>query len=491
MNADEEVTPADLREAKKYLLEGSEAERLAFAQRQLAARRRVDRLIQFYGRYPCRMARIHMLTASSVAVGRFCGISRSFDAIGEGIMPVDRDGQPRSLPWKTYQDACAANRPWTLRDELWLEAHALDWQAVRTAGLDADFFAEAAPHGDETPWRLLRRHAELTFGTRVFDHLSGQGLVPLETTISLSIGLSLRRSFRHGGPLIGRFLAEALHGVFLSPREARLGVPSYRRIGATVLRSIVSSAGAWKVYRRGIRLRNRGVCCPEGEWPLLETLLGEAVAQVHPLIVQFYRNPGRFNALSSLDILTLPLMTYSWLAALLLGQGLYEGGPGPIPTRLRVFRREDGSMHFVRELYCGPALRVFDSDFVLREVAGKPELVEVFRDIGVEVVLDAELRPGGGVAVVGRDIYWRGVRLPRTALRVEFASTVCSGPDGDESIEIIGRLSMQPRTAIGRFVMHGLLRRPRELGKIRYEVRTAGPDLLDESLPPGPKDRGN
>jgi hypothetical protein len=130
-------------------------------------------------------------------------------------------------------------------------------------------------------------------------------------------------------------------------------------------------------------------------------------------------------------------------------------------------------MHFVRELYCGSMLRVFDSDFILRDVGGRPSLVESFRDIGVEVVLDAEVRPGGGVAVVGRDVYWRGVRLPRTALRVEFVSRVRPEADGD-SIEIVGRLDMAPRTAAGRFLMHGLLRRPRELGRIRYEVRPLG-----------------
>jgi hypothetical protein len=220
----------------------------------------------------------------------------------------------------------------------------------------------------------------------------------------------------------------------------------------------------------GRKSRLFACACVREFWSWLETLLGDAAGQVHPLIVQFYRNPGRFTALASLDIRTAPLMAYSWLAAILLGQGLYEGGTAEIPARLRVFRRDDGSMHFVREIYCGGSLRVFDSDFVLRRVAGRQSLVEVFGDIGVEVVLDAELRPPGGVAIVGRDIYWRGIRLPRTALRVEFASRVCADSDG-EFIEIVGRLSMEPQTAIGRFFMHTLLRRPRELGSIRYIVR--------------------
>src|SRR5262245_12112876 len=126
----EEMSPADLREARRYLPRGSAAEHLAFARRQLAARRRVARLLAFYGQHPCRMARVHLLTASSVAIARFCGYSASFHALGEAIMPVDEAGRPRSALWETYEQACADNRPWGLRDELWLEAHARDWQAV-------------------------------------------------------------------------------------------------------------------------------------------------------------------------------------------------------------------------------------------------------------------------------------------------------------------------------------------------------------------------
>src|SRR5687767_12363913 len=127
------VLTDDLREARRYLPRAADAELRAFARRQVGARQRLARLLRFYGGHPCRMTRIHLLTASSVVIGRFCGFSDSFNALGEAIMPVDDAGRPRSVAWDEYRKACASGRSWTLRDELWLEAHAQDWKALRQA----------------------------------------------------------------------------------------------------------------------------------------------------------------------------------------------------------------------------------------------------------------------------------------------------------------------------------------------------------------------
>jgi hypothetical protein len=467
------LTPlaCDLAEARRYLPAGGPDEQHAFARRHLQARDRLTRLLAFYGRHPCRLARVHLLTASSIVLGRMCGYSESFNALGEAIMPVDRQGSPRTPAWALYAKACAERRPWPVRDELWLEAHARDWQALKRAGLDRAFLAESARHPDDPAWQLLRRHAELTVGARRFDHWALRGRAPHETAIAAAIALSLRRFLRGGWPLVRRYASETFRALLTPRAEPRRPLLGYRRCAAVLLRNLLTAWGAWKVYRRGLRTRTRGTFGHEVDWPLLETVLGERVREVHPLIVRFYRNPGRFQASAALLLHSVPLMAYSRLSALLLGQGLYERALPVIPARLRVFRRDDGSMHFVRELYCGESLRVFDSDFVLREVGGRPCLVEVFGDIGVDVVLDVEPPPGGGVAVVGRDIYWRGLRLPRTGLRVEFTSQVLDDTPGSEAIEIVGRLTLEPQTALGRFVMHSLLRRPRRLGSIHYLLR--------------------
>src|SRR5688572_6363784 len=117
-----EVLASDLRDARRYLPGAARADRVAFARRQLSARARLAGLLRFYGRHPCRMAQVHLLSASSVVVGRLCGFSHSFNALGAAVMPVDDDGRPRSAAWADYQAACVAGRSWTVRDELWLEA---------------------------------------------------------------------------------------------------------------------------------------------------------------------------------------------------------------------------------------------------------------------------------------------------------------------------------------------------------------------------------
>ncbi len=81
------------------------------------------------------MARIHLLTAAAVTLGRFCGFSTAFDAIGEALMPVGEDGRPRSEAWQAYEDACRASRPFEVRDELWMMARIRDMEAVKLNGV--------------------------------------------------------------------------------------------------------------------------------------------------------------------------------------------------------------------------------------------------------------------------------------------------------------------------------------------------------------------
>jgi hypothetical protein len=463
----------DLREARRYLSPEDSAAWDAFARRQLRARRRLTQLLTFYRANPCRMARTQLLAACAITLGRFCGYSRAFDAIGQALMPVDDEGRPRTTAWAGYAEACAAGRPWAVREERWLSAYMQDIHEVCAAGLDAEFYAEADAHATDPTWRLLRRHMEVTVGARVIDSSALAGAVAFETAMAQTMARGVSRLFTAGWSLLAYYAAEAARALLTLRGEPPRPLVGYRRCALGLLRYTATAWTASGVYRRGIRQRDRGCGASDEGWPLLAQVLGERVREVDPLVVSFYTNPAPFDVKASLRLNTIPAKFWSRLATLCVGQGLYESDQAEIDARFRVFRRADGSMHFVRELYCGGSFRVFDSDFIVRETPRGPTLFEVFADLGVDVEMELTPLPDGGLSIRGRDVYLRGIRVPAFGLRVEFRSHVVRTEDGTETLQIDGHLLMQPRTAWGRVLAYRVLRRPERLGSIHYTARSS------------------
>jgi hypothetical protein len=468
-----EFLACDQQEAARYLRGGTTAERDAFARRQLRARHRLTRLLAFYRAHPCRMPRTHLLAACAITLGRFCGYSAAFDAIGEALMPVDREGRPRTEAWRRYAETCAAGRPWAVREEEWLTAYMEDLHEVCASGLDAEFYDEADAHPDDPTWRLLRRHMEVTVGARVIDSSALAGAVAFETAMARTMVRGVGRLVTSGWSLLAYYAAETTRALLAPGREPTRPLVGYRRCALELFRYTATAWTASGIYRSGIRQRDRGCLASDEGWPLLARVLGDRVHEVHPLVVRFYTNPAPFDVKASLQLHTIPARFWSRLATLCVGQGLYESDLAEIDARFRVFRRADGSMHFVRELYCGGSFRVFDSDFVVRETPRGPALFEVFADLGVDVEMETTPLPDGGLSIRGRRIYLHNVPVPSFGLRVEFQSRVVRGEDGGESLKIDGRLLMQPRTAWGRVLAYRLLRRPERLGSIHYTARPA------------------
>src|SRR5687767_6601793 len=102
----QKISVRHLNEAQVYLPPASELQLEEFAARQLQARRRLARLKSFYGENYCRMTRLHLLAACAIVLGRFCGVSRVFDEIGESLMPVDAENEPRTADWVNFAAAC-------------------------------------------------------------------------------------------------------------------------------------------------------------------------------------------------------------------------------------------------------------------------------------------------------------------------------------------------------------------------------------------------
>jgi hypothetical protein len=457
----------DLREARRYLSVASESELKNFAARQLRSRQRLSELIGFYSKNQCRMARLHLLASCAITLGRFAGFSETFDQMGEYFMPVNAENQPRTDEWRDFAEACRKKMPLEVREEKWLAAHFADLQNVRENGLYRRFEMEAEQYKDEPTWQLLQQHMEISLGVRLMDKFAISGLVPYETAIADSLVLTTKKLVTAGSRLLGRYAKEAALASFDFSQKTPLGLLSYRRTAFKMVKFTFAALSVTKLFRRGVRERERGRTANETEnWNLLPQTLGERINEIHESIIDFYANPAKFDVTATLKLETLPARFWSRVLTLLFGQGLYETDLNEIPARFRVFSRKDGSMHFVRELYCQDKLRVFDSDFVVRE--GK--LFEVFTDLKMAVEMHVEPTESGGLRIRGENIFAHNFKMPSIGLQVEFQSQV-DEVDGIEVLKINGHLRMKPRTKTGKFLAYKIMRRPQDLASIHYIAR--------------------
>ena len=456
------LTAHNLQEAKKYLPNANESAREAFAERQFRARRRFAVLKNFYARNYCRMTRLHLLASGAVTLGRFAGFSETFDRMGEFFMPLDRENRPRTDEWRTYIEACEKNLPIEVREELWLAAHFKDLQNVRENGLYAKFEGESAQNKNDPVWQLLQQHMDVSLGVRLLDNSAISGLLPYETAIADSLVLTVKKLFTAASRLVFLYSRESARAILSLTEKTPDNLYSYRRTALEMTRYFLLSFSVSKIFRRGLRERDRGRRAETENWSLLEIVLGEKVSEIHPLIREFYGNPSRFDVTATLKLETLPARIWSRLLTLLFGQGLFETNLEEIPARFRIFERRDGSMHFVRELYCDGKYRVFDSDFIVKN----DKLYEVFSDLKASVEMHVAPTGNGGLSIQSRSFLFHGRRLPSIGLTVEFQSKV-----ENEVLKIDGKLMMKPQTKYGKFFAHKILRRPRDLGSIHYTAR--------------------
>ncbi|KAK0039321.1 DUF4166 domain-containing protein [Biomphalaria pfeifferi] len=180
---------------KRYLPNAKKSELNAFVERQFSARRRVWKLKKFYGENFCNLTRLHLLAACAISLGRFCGVSKVFDEIGESLMPIDDNFQPVSEDWKIYIESCQNKLPArSLRRAL--ADRALQRHRTRPhENLEEKFYAESELHQNEPIWLLLKQHLEVTLGVRLMDKSAIAGLIPHETAIADSLSLTVKKTF--------------------------------------------------------------------------------------------------------------------------------------------------------------------------------------------------------------------------------------------------------------------------------------------------------
>ncbi len=453
----------DLREAERYLPKADTLEQTNFAERQFRSRCRFSALKEFYSQNYCRMTRLHLLASCAVTLGRFAGFSKTFDEMGEQFMPLNRENQPRTVEWEKFIEACDENLPIEVREELWLAAHFKDLKNVRENGLYAKFESEAEQYKNEPVWQMLKQHMDVALGVRLMDNSAISGILPYETAIADSLVLTVKKLVTAASRLVFLYTKESARAILDVSEQTPKNLISYRQTAIEMVRNFLLSFTVSKIFRQGIRTRERGKTAHDENWTLLEMALGEKVGKINPLIRAFYANPSRFNVTATLKLETLPARFWSRFLTFLFGQGLYETDLQEIPTRFRIFQRKDGSMHFVRELFCNGKYRIFDSDFIVRN--GK--LYEVFTDMKASVEMQVEPIENGGLSIESKNFLFHGRRMPSIGLTVEFKSRV----ENNETLKIDGQLLMKPKTRFGRFFAHKILRRPKNLGSIHYTAR--------------------
>lgn len=447
-------------DARRYV---GDAETAAFVLRQRAARARVATLRAFYAIWPCRMGAVHELAASAIAVARFAGISETFHQIGERLLPV-ADGEVRGPAWRAYVDAHRRGVPADVREELWMRAQMADMQAVRDEGWLARFDAEAA--GRDGVWARMREHVQATFGSRITDADALSGQIAHESAITGSLRAALGRLA--GGRLVPHVLGACAQAWWDPVHDD--GLPGDRDLVRGLLGAGFRARGLVRVVQIGMRRAGRGVERTEGSWslePALREVLGAAVDQLDPEVLRFFDRMGDYTIEASVRLDTGPTVALGRAAVMLVGQGMIEAHLAEVPARFRIFRREDGALHFLREFHCGDVVRVFDSDFLVAQVDGVPTLCERFVDLGLTAVFDTQIVDGGLSMRVGA-LLRGGRRVPRPPFDVVFVTRRTSDPDWP--IEVVGSLAHAPRSRLWTWLQHGLLRRPRALGGIRYRA---------------------
>ncbi|TVQ94932.1 MAG: hypothetical protein EA397_00315 [Deltaproteobacteria bacterium] len=463
--------PSEIAEARRVLGPGAPFE--SYLLRQRRARERVALKRAFYLRYPCRMATLHRLASTAIAIARFAALSECYDEIGEGLMPVTREGRPKGPHWESYTRAFEQALPADVREERWLIAQFHDMEQVKAEGWVERFYEEQEAHPNDPTWALLRHHMDVSLGTRLQDGEALAGQVALETAITSSLRELVGRRLWQTLRLVAGYSAASARAMILGGPRVQPHLPSDRGLVWQLVVSTAQAARITRVVRAGIRHSNRGIERLDQAWsllPSLERALGSQVHDLHPSIAQLFSAMHTFRMVVSVHLTNRLTGWLAWGATLLVGQGMYEQHLDSVPARFRLFKRPDDSLNFVREFWCDEAVRVFDSDFVVREVDGHPTLLEVFRELGVAAQMRTEVLEDGGLSMTIVRLFVRGFPVGIGSFFVRFETR----PAGERDIVVTGVLELRPKGTLGRGFWHSLLRLPQHLGAIRYEASPVG-----------------
>ena len=307
-------------------------------------------------------------------------------------------------------------------------------------------------------------------GSRVQDRDALAGRMALETAIASSLTAVVRRNVATGAALVRLYVGAAVHATLFGGPKVERPLPSDRKLvwGLCLATARVVLIG--HVWRIGVRRRSRGAEKPGSAWSMLGSLretMGDDVDRVDPAVARFFDAMDAFDVKADVHLFHRVGRVAAWAGTLLVGQGMYEEHLEKVAARFRLFRRDDGSLHFVREFWCADEVRVFDSDFVVRDVDGKRTILEVFTDLGIAARMRTVILEDGGVSMTVCGLFWRGVSTSPGPFRVCFETR----PGTDGGVDVVGALDLVPRNRLEAAWLHRVLGLPARVGDIRYFAR--------------------
>jgi hypothetical protein len=390
-----------------------QAEEIRGAIRNVQGRVRSELLESWNEKYPLPIGGMLKYSANMLAMN---GTYTEHDAYGDipnFILPIDNDGLPKNQLWRDYATAYDKHKATgapskEALEALWVKAHMKDFSAVDNPEFKAKlntFWENAITDPTLAPMALYAN--AMVIGREEFEKATKSG-VPYEVAFQ-NVGARALKSMveMRSFPFLQQDAKELGH--LLSDRAFNSQPDTDERGLATDKALVTRSIGGLKEMMGLIPLAMRGaVKSVTGDTKRLDApvmvdlakvLTPEQLKQVDPKVVEFYRDPGKFDMTAGVDM--------PFLSRQLFGVAAKVTGDGDIPDRVRgfegyplemqLYKDPHGGTHWDRDIVVdGRRRQLFHAKF---EQAGN-QLKETFSIRGKEVTLYMNVEPyQGGVKI--------------------------------------------------------------------------------------------
>lgn len=411
--------------------------------RNVRARIRSNLMNEFFDKYPVPEAGLLRYSANMLAMNGTYAHTEMFETLGNAVMPVDNVGKPKNALWQAYADAydrhkATGSPSMQAIESLWFKAHMEDFAITDTPAFQQEmkrFLAQAEQDPALRPMAIYTRGT--VGGRKLFEEALAAGkseeacfLIGLQhfarTMLDARTMPFLEQDLREAGRYLLQRGQAPLDGRGL-PTDATMfarasqGLKEMRGLGATIARGLKAQAAGEDVRRAAPAMVD-----------FARVLSPDQLKQVDPKVLEFYRDPTRFDVQVRANMPDeLSRVVFGDLAPALSGLGALPTGKGAkAPLEMELYRDAGGGTHWDRYTVLeGKREPLFLAKF---ELEGK-QLKETFNVRGKEVALYFDVAPHQG-----------GLRL---TLDPERSSLLASG----SRIVFTTRVTRQGMVSIGDY----------------------------------------